>query len=236
MKTGDPKPEWPYPEAMWPIYKYQAINTQTLGNLAARKLWASSPTAFNDPFECRLQRAKSPGGIDALRHQNPHLANLSDDQLVESTFETQFKAWGIICFARSPDNILMWSHYADHHRGICMGFSDSKPPMERGIYPVEYSETYPELTFDRVWHREGLSRVLYTKHAGWSYEDELRNITIEGNRLLEYPGALSRIIFGLRTSAAEEELVRTMVGGNSGIEFMRVVLEATSYGLRIVAA
>jgi hypothetical protein len=125
------------PHPTWPIYKYQPINGHTLGNLAQGKLWASPPSAFNDPFECRLQRADQSDSLSHLRAQNPNLASQSDKELIQmaiARYEQEFTKFGIICFSQHPDNILMWSHYTDHHRGICLGFADSQAtPIERGV-------------------------------------------------------------------------------------------------------
>lgn len=131
------------------IYKYQAIKPEYLPNLADRKLWASRPLDFNDPFEFRLQRVQKPRGLEQLRQQNPHFAHLADADLVRLAIAQyeKVRTMGVICFTKLPNNILMWSHYADRHRGLCLGFSIDKPLGELGIYPVEYSETYPPLTF-----------------------------------------------------------------------------------------
>ena len=32
------------------------------------------------------------------------------------------KAYGLLCFCAQWHNPLLWSHYADRHRGICLGF------------------------------------------------------------------------------------------------------------------
>ena len=41
---------------------------------------------------------------------------------------------GLLCFSKSWRNPVQWSHYADKHRGICMGFEvpDAK------VSPVKY--------------------------------------------------------------------------------------------------
>jgi hypothetical protein len=221
----------------WPIYKYQPITTLSLGNLAQRKLWAPSPTIFNDPFECRLQRAESPRGLDVLRSQNHHLDSLSDGKLVEQAiaqYEAEFSKWGLVCFAQHPNNILMWPHYADQHRGMCLGFENKKPLSDCGVYPVDYRRGYPELTFDEVWHREGLARVLFTKHEGWAYECELRWIKTEGSQLTDYPGKLCRVIFGARTPLEASNLVQALVDQDPEIELLRVELDPTQYALKLV--
>ncbi|HUJ50337.1 MAG TPA: DUF2971 domain-containing protein [Bryobacteraceae bacterium] len=226
------------PPPSWPIFKYQPITTVTLSNLSERKLWASPAAAFNDPFECRLQRTSTPLGIERLRSENPHMAAMSDEALVLlaiDRYEQEFARFGIICFSQQADSILMWSHYGDHHRGMCLGFShDEKTPLEQAIYPVEYTDEYPELRFDQIWHGEGLARVLHAKHSGWRYECELRQIMFDRTGLQDYPGRLTSVIFGLRTSKADEDLVRKLVGG--AVKFQRVSLDPLRYKIVITPA
>lgn len=228
------------PPPTWPIYKYQPITTVTLSNLSKRKLWASSPSAFNDPFEFRLQRTNSPKGLDQLRLENPQLRHLKDEDLVElaiATYEQQIAKWGVMCFSQCGDDIMMWSHYADHHRGICIGFSHTeKTPIEEAVYPVEYTDDYPALRFDQIWHGEGLARVLHAKYSGWKYERELRRITVDRIGLQEYPGHLSSVIFGLRTSDADQDLVRRVVATDGTVEFVKISLDPVRYKLNMVPA
>src|ERR1017187_1509632 len=97
------------PPPAWPIYKYQPITTLTLSNLSKRKLWASPPSSFNDPFECRLQRTDSPRGLEQLRLDNPQLSHLKDEAFVSlaiAQFEQQFAKWGIVCFSQRADDIM----------------------------------------------------------------------------------------------------------------------------------
>lgn len=228
------------PHPTWPIYKYQPINGNTLGNLAQGKLWASPPSAFNDPFECRLQRADQSDSLSHLRAQNPNLASQSDKELIQmaiARYEKEFAKLGIICFSQLPDNILMWSHYTDHHRGICLGFADSPAtPIERAVYPVEYTDDYPALRFDRVWHGDGLARILHAKYSGWKYECELRTMNFDRTGLLDYPAPLTTIIFGLRTTQSDQHLIRTVAAAETSISFMKVTLDPEQYKLHIIPA
>ena len=107
------------PPAAWPIYKYQPITTLRSA-IFLNESSGPPPSAFNDPFECRLQRADSPQRLEQLRLDNPQLSHLKDEAFVAlaiAQFEQQFAKWGIVCFSHRADDIMMWSHYAYHHRG-----------------------------------------------------------------------------------------------------------------------
>ena len=32
------------------------------------------------------------------------------------------QSYGILCFCRTKRNPVLWSHYADKHKGMCLGF------------------------------------------------------------------------------------------------------------------
>ncbi len=226
---------------MWQLYKYQPVNRLVLSNLSQGKLWFSKPDAFNDPFEFRLQRKKEAKGIAALREQNPHLSNLSDEEIIElatEKYEQEIRLMGVACFTELPDNIQMWSYYADSHKGICLGFcgkDKNKSKNDSGLYKVSYESEYPELTFSDIWHKEGLAKILWTKEKEWKHEKEWRQIQVEGNKLIDYISYnLNKIIFGLRTSELDRRLVRSVV--SEEVEFLQVRRHNTSYKLEIVPA
>jgi len=226
---------------MWQLYKYQAINKMVLSNLAHRKLWVSFPSVFNDPFEFRLQRTNDVRGLEELRKQNPHLGHLNDADLVKRAiegYESHIRSWGVICFTEVPDSILMWSHYADLHRGICLGFcgrEEAENPNDIALYQVVYEEEYPELDFSKIWYKDGLAKILWTKHVGWAHEQEWRLIhaDVAANRLIDYPGRLNKIIFGLRTTQADRYLVKSILKAEEDVEYFEVVQDDRKYKLHI---
>ncbi|MBI4471214.1 MAG: DUF2971 domain-containing protein [Acidobacteria bacterium] len=78
---------------------------------------------------------------------------------------------GVLCFSLKWASPLLWAHYADKHKGICLGF-DVPNEVAR---TVEYRETrlpFPkdEGELDEDWAKSWL----YTKFSGWEYEEEVR--------------------------------------------------------------
>src|SRR6266446_5545165 len=49
--------------------------------------------------------------------------------------------FGMICFSKQWHNPLLWSHYADKHRGMCLGFDVD----DRGLKAVNYVEERSDL-------------------------------------------------------------------------------------------
>ena len=142
----------------------------------------------------------------------------------------------VVCFTSKPNDILMWAHYTDSHRGFCLGFSgnnDGSDLSDLGIYKVNYQYDYAEKDFTKVWHKDGLASIIWTKFKTWEYEAEFRQVTVQAEQLVDYPGVLNKIIFGLRTSSEDIQLVQTILKKNPHIEYCRIVQAEDKYELQI---
>ena len=74
---------------------------------------------------------------------------------------------GLLCFSKSWRNPVLWSHYADEHKGICLGLD----VPESCLHEVKY---VPErLQFEQLVPDEGqLQHLLRTKFKDWRHEAE----------------------------------------------------------------
>jgi Protein of unknown function (DUF2971) len=77
--------------------------------------------------------------------------------------------FGMICFCKQWHNPLLWSHYADKHRGMCLGFNVD----DRGLKEVNYVDERADLKIPPT--KETTDELLFTKYRDWRYEEELRN-------------------------------------------------------------
>ena len=99
----------------------------------------------------------------------------------------------IACFSEDVQSILMWSHYADSHRGFALEY-DFRPTLKRplphiGLYPVIYSEYRFDASPFLLWalftvlgikannldEMASIKAALY-KSKMWEYEKEWRMI------------------------------------------------------------
>lgn len=116
------------------------------------------------------------------------------------------KKSGVACFSEVPDSILMWSHYGDSHKGVCLEYTfqtlnnfiinNKGDPLTKFIYPINYKTDLsehigltcqlvlmfmhnkkPKMDFGRV----EFMRHTLTKATEWSYEREWR-ILVAYNR------------------------------------------------------
>jgi hypothetical protein len=90
-----------------------------------------------------------------------------------------------ICFSSSQNTseqnqILMWSHYADKHRGLRIHFDSTKfSESETQIKSVKYGERVPfNILLDKYSEefKTQMQEVLLKKSEAWQYEDEYRMI------------------------------------------------------------
>jgi hypothetical protein len=96
-------------------------------------------------------------------------------------------AW-VFCLTDTIDNVVMWSHYADHHRGVAFKLICVKEIDHPFLIAkkMEYVDCYPQAgnDFELADHFSGVSeidmanmawRIAYAKHRDWSYEREWRS-------------------------------------------------------------
>lgn len=133
---------------------------------------------------------------------------------IEKLFDAEMNSWGVLCLSEDWNCSLMWSHYADKHRGLCIEY-DTKTNNCPGIKPVDY----------RVWRginiaelmqwkleksseaeKKVLEKYFFTKSESWFYEKEWRYIE-KSNGVKDAPFRISGVYFGLNCDVAVRKLV-----------------------------
>jgi Protein of unknown function (DUF2971) len=120
---------------------------------------------------------------------------------------------GVSCFATNPNSVVMWSHYAKQHTGICLEFSGanmlSSTELLEFLHPVRYTDDLLAV-FRLFWLQPesdiypfDVLPILAACHKSkeWEYEGEWRVVSVNpsGGRKfsLESCGIKpSRIILG----------------------------------------
>ena len=143
---------------------------------------------------------------------------------VTQTLEWRRNTIGISCFSQENMSRLLWSHYADGDRGVCMEIDttfDSKcfPQLE----VVNYVDTLPKIKL--LSHmRANLITLYTTKSREWSYEREIRAFQhAHGNQPMD-PRCLVNLYFGERAAPDEvneiSDIVRDKYGKQVGLHQM----------------
>ena len=106
------------------LFKYRSIDSPCLRGLANHTLYFSNLDSFNDPFEGKVFFSKKLLE-DTLRrikvNVTPKNMDLLTREMDEKVKQTQ-SAQSVCCLSNTDDDILLWSHYADWHKGVCLKF------------------------------------------------------------------------------------------------------------------
>jgi hypothetical protein len=123
-----------------------------LMSIRDRRLKIARIMELNDPFEFL--------GIN-LKDRNLRRAMNSAKQKLSGDM-------GLICFSSNWDNPVQWSHYADHHRGLCLEFEVNKNIVEKVTYSNHRIQVHNEVDLKLM------RQILSTKFSHWTYEQEYR--------------------------------------------------------------
>lgn len=175
-------------------FKYAPVEDWLPAMLTGKSLKFSSRTGFNDPFDSRaayLIEVHTPAGsnyvkealgrvrlkpaqrlrlLQEVRNKFKQPRQFFDGQTDEILDQT-----GILSLATCWKNHLMWSHYANHHKGICIEFSSSVDVF-RVALPITYVKELPVILRPSDSTDELLRKALLTKAECWAYEQEWRVI------------------------------------------------------------
>ena len=211
----------------------------TKRNIETSVLYFNTPDSFNDPFDnapsynisfesrkklldlCLQDSASN--FSDAFINK---MYNISDPEFNFILKYTDYDKLnnakrGITCFSRDNASILMWSHYANNHSGVCLGFDidesdeylikffdetkNQKLFLDGRVcrlLPIEYVSFNKRPSIDMTNAQESWWKILTFKSDLWKYEAEERIMIYSNNqiifpRTLHYkPDCLKEIICG----------------------------------------
>lgn len=200
---------------------YHYLETRwALDDIRRRRLKLSTIEDMNDPYE----------GFSVCSDREVTQAALEKTQW---EFANKYIA---LCFSLSPNNILMWSHYGEKHRGICLGFD----VLDELTRPVEYIHDVQTAGNMIVERREDFSveegaKIVDlqcgAKYDGWCYEQEVR-IHLRRNEKDGKTGqyfrefserlVLKEVIAGVRFPYSKK-LIQDALSGYSGQEEVTIL-------------
>jgi hypothetical protein len=159
------------------------------------KHYFASPLSFNDPFDCRPnfqlcgtrtqlakyyerllatcmpQLSREERRKEARQRASTPLDYM--DGFRESYHKMVTGRVGVMCLSEFHDDVLMWAHYADAHRGVCLVF-DPADPFFATAQPVRYQTERPQVNPLVHSPEQMLDAAMFTKSEHWSYEREWR--------------------------------------------------------------
>ena len=226
------------------LFQYKTINKYFWRQLKNSEIFCKNPSKFNDPFDCSIDWKRAI--LSVLEHDN-----IADDkrQYLESIykkldmFDPNQNA-GISCFTNNCETQLMWTHYADNHKGVCLGYGfqmddlyDTYPTSGdfffMGAGPVIYDDNHFSswLVADNLSMINSLTPAenaaikLYTaKSSCWKYEEEYRIVMNKEGSIKIKRHYLKQLTFGLRVSENDRrEITRVVKEKYKDVIFSEVI-------------
>ena len=239
------------------LYKYRALDAYALTAIINNIGWFATADSFNDPFDCAISVADEKLE-DSVQHAIEVIAErtgteFSDaDRKVKPEDAEAFHRYqkqlqeglrqeiGIFCLTEVPDDILMWSHYANCHRGFCIQY-DRTPANSLGrlASPVRYARNYPLISFRDMAgpDKEKTTEALWlTKSDHWSYEREWRVLQVPGGKAHQFDFDITGIIFGIRMPETERYTIRNVLANRSNVSFREAKKSRSEFKIEIVDA
>ncbi|NEK38217.1 DUF2971 domain-containing protein [Rhizobium leguminosarum] len=144
---------------------------------------------------------------------------------------------GIVSMSERWESPLMWSHYGDQHRGICVGYSvpnDAVESVRKVAYGggrlVNASLVAAMLSDDVEAQRNVDNLVLLRKAQDWSYESEWRLIGNRGSQ--DSPLEMEEIVFGMRCDLAVKfAVVKALEGRQRAVSFYEMHEDTETFNL-----
>lgn len=191
-------------EGLYKFRPYEtATDIERVKSLLGGNLYFSTCRQMNDPFEMRVrmrleknarlrkQRLKrsfiriyeTQGKPinDRLRLANQRISQIENNpeptlrKVEEQAYDRMQSECVVFCVSATRRHPLLWSHYADSHRGLCIHFDHTLDPF-RFCNKVTYTKEYPEVVYPFVGEFDpGLfQKTVLTKAKYWKYEKEFR--------------------------------------------------------------
>lgn len=193
---------------------YLEINNKKLSSLEEGKLWLSTIKSLNDPFELKTLFSKE----EVIKSYNYPieykriLINSFLDGFLIGSFTTNL-----------TNNMPMWAHYANNHKGFCIEYEVHKPTL---FYKVSYENKRIEInniimnTINLIFkdidntlnnkekneldmYRQILLHNSIIKHKSWEYENEYRlllpkKMLEKFNPITEAGGLVDNEVMGIK--------------------------------------
>jgi hypothetical protein len=200
------------------LYHFTHSN-YALEDIERRRLKIATIDKLNDPFELLGVASED---SDVRRRYRSLKQGLSTSM-------------GLLCFSGSWSSPVQWSHYADHHRGICLGF-DINTEVQRIRYVKQrLGANVAALQTEGPAAEAHMVEILSTKFAHWRYEKEYRLFTTlqdPESGLYFYPFSeavqLREVIVGADSSVSHHQ-VRQAIGQLQDISVHKARLAFKSF-------
>ncbi|MDR6114119.1 MULTISPECIES: DUF2971 domain-containing protein [Sphingomonas] len=191
------------------------------------------------------------GDISRLRYYSTEYGDYRKDETVESYLKTivankikdelddELGNEGVLALSSTWASALMWSHYADEHKGICIEY-DTRDQDHPRLAPVNYRAPRAVKTSDLwLWKAKGdnfarqrvFDTYFYSKSSEWKYEKEWRDVS-DKSGVRGVPFRITAILFGLRCDPSIITSFVRLLSDHPKIKLWQMLPKDDSFALR----
>ncbi len=223
------------------LLKFNGPTEYAIQALEKGEIFCQHYSAYNDPFEFwsniyhgipdaedepeRFMAAKMAWGSETMSPEDEDLVAYFDEcQDYQPPFAEMRDGMRIACFGSEPDNLLMWSHYADGLRGFCVVFDEElivNDDPEAYVVDVAYLDTPPTvdsfvyaISGDQDWYTQMAIEETETRVKCLGQIEEKYWISVYENSGLEARQRMHEIlqhVFAVKPSEWEYEGERRLL-------------------------
>jgi len=239
------------------FFRYTRINEKIISSINESFFSFSSLTKFSDPFEGIEIKDYSDINDESIKKHLDYINEkfktiLNHKEISQENYKEKLKQSTdgarnnllILCLTTEPDNNLMWAHYSDGGKGICIEMDPFADPLFfSNLIKVDYVDDYPKEKFSQTTlinnsDPKYFKIIAATKEKIWEYEKEWRIIKVNGNKEQKFnKDIIKSIIFGLRIPPEDKEKIKRVLSienGYGNVEFRQIVKIAGTFQLKIV--
>lgn len=225
------------------FFSFRAPSQFTIDDLANNVITVVAPTQFNDPVDCMV--------FPWLEYKKKAECTMEKEKRMVEAITEAYGHLKVRCFVsrrklpsvigavqesskQTPEqfDILMWSHYAQNHTGICVQYNLPKSIMEsdRELLTVSNLSNVNYVDHGDVTQSMYLSQAFFTKSKEWEYEDEVRLLHYDPTwntpfKPIKLPqGSVKAVYFGLKCSDETKAKVRKALQYEN-VDFYQIEVE-----------
>jgi hypothetical protein len=172
------------------LYRYRSLKhfDREVESIARATLYCAPYSELNDPMEGYYDSSKT-------------LRDSKDYPTFRNLIASNKATLGICSFSEVHNNEVMWAHYADEFRGVCIAYRFqgllSSLGKEATFVRVDYQERAPSLLSGKDPGYLA-KRVLSCKNYRWLYEREWRMFAAQGTVTYKYVKSVQCVYLGFR--------------------------------------
>jgi len=226
------------------LYSFRRFNEYSLKDLINNEITVVHPSQMNDPFDSLSTFFAKSEYLDKKCMDNKHIGIQIE---MSKHFRIRSFSTGVYNSYMPNDSVLeetlMWSHYADSHKGFCIRYELS-PYFSyyfgnktdcyynfRIIQDVKYSNKPINIKDFRLNTQNSFTQ----KKKCWKYENEVRLITFDSSTDKPFVGipidkesCIKEIIFGYCCPKETIDTVKALMTNKTDVKFSKMEVSETN--------